>query len=232
MSPSMEESLDRPIWAALSMRQTHLGYGNTLARRYHASVAPFAGLSVESRAAYEALGVLVEPSESVLVLSLSPPVEGGRLEGNNLGMVHQMVATQSGERPANSLNFVTLSQADSEDMQSLVHRTRPGPFGTRTHEMGRYIGVRDQGRLVAMAGERMRIEGLVEISAVCVDDAWRGKGLAGQLMTVIRVGIEEAGDTAFLHVLSSNANAIALYERLGFTRRRTFGLTRFRLPAP
>ena len=71
----------------------------------------------------------------------------------------------------------------------------------------------------------MRPEGHVEISAVCVDPAWRGKGIAGQLIKRLQAGIQQRGDTPFLHVLASNHTAIALYERLGFTLRRTFFLT-------
>jgi predicted GNAT family acetyltransferase len=92
--------------------------------------------------------------------------------------------------------------------------------------MGNYIGIRDQGRLIAMAGERMRLDGYVEISAVCVDEAWRGKGLAGRLMKILRSQIEQRGETPFLHVFCDNLSAIGLYERLGFAVRRTFHLSR------
>ena len=92
--------------------------------------------------------------------------------------------------------------------------------------MGRYIGLRDGGRLIAMAGERMRFDGHVELSAVCVDDGWRGKGLAVRLLGILRAEIEARGSTPFLHVFSDNHHAIALYQRLGFVRRRTFFLTR------
>lgn len=95
--------------------------------------------------------------------------------------------------------------------------------------MGRYIGVRDQGRLIAMVGERMSLHGYVELSAVCVDDGWRGRGLAGSLMEALCTMREAQAVTPFLHVLSDNHTAIALYERLGFTLRRTFFLTRFEL---
>jgi predicted GNAT family acetyltransferase len=121
---------------------------------------------------------------------------------------------------------IRLDSADVQDMLALVQKAKPGPFGTRTCEMGNYIGIRDQGRLIAMAGERMRIDGFVEISAVCVDDDWRGKGLAGRLMNILRKEIAQRGETPFLHVFSHNTTAIGLYERLGFELRRAFVLTR------
>lgn len=92
--------------------------------------------------------------------------------------------------------------------------------------MGRYIGIRDQGKLIAMAGERMRLEGFVEISAVCVDDGYRGRGLAGRLVNVLRREILLRGDIPFLHVLDDNAPALALYRRLGFENRQAFLLYR------
>lgn len=148
------------------------------------------------------------------------------LQATHIGTIHQMVATREAPARIEESGFVTLGAADSPDMLALVARTQPGPFGKRTHEMGSYIGLRDAGRLVAMAGERMKMSGYVEISGVCVDDAWRNRGIAGRLVSVLRRQIEARGDTAFLHVFGHNHAAIAVYERLGFALRRTFALTR------
>jgi predicted GNAT family acetyltransferase len=218
--------LDRPIWTALTTRQAHLGQGDALARRYHADVAPFAALSSETPAAYEALRQLLQPHEQAALLSLAPLDGTEALRVENVGTIHQMVATRAVAGTADDLDVIRLDSADSAEMLDLAQRTKPGPFGKRTHEMGRYIGVRDQGRLIAMAGERMRIDGYVEISAVCVDDSWRGKGLAGRLIDILRNEIGQRGETPFLHVFSHNTTAIRLYERLGFELRRAFVLSR------
>ena len=218
--------LDRPIWTALTTRQAHLGQGDALARRYHADVAPFAALSSETPAAYEALRQLLQPHEQAALLSLAPLDGTEALRVENVGTIHQMVATRAVAGTADDLGVIRLDSADSAEMLDLAQRTKPGPFGKRTHEMGRYIGVRDQGRLIAMAGERMRIDGYVEISAVCVDDSWRGKGLAGRLIDILRNEIGQRGETPFLHVFSHNTTAIRLYERLGFELRRAFVLSR------
>lgn len=218
--------LDRPIWTALTTRQAHLGQGDALARRYHADVAPFAALSSETPAAYEALRQLLQPHEQAALLSLAPLDGTEALRVENVGTIHQMVATRAVAGTADDLDVIRLDSADSAEMLDLAQRTKPGPFGKRTHEMGRYIGVRDQGRLIAMAGERMRIDGYVEISAVCVDDSWRGKGLAGRLIDILRSEIGQRGETPFLHVFSHNTTAIRLYERLGFELRRAFVLSR------
>jgi predicted GNAT family acetyltransferase len=120
--------------------------------------------------------------------------------------------------------WITLGPADLEEMIALVELTQPGPFARRTPEMGRYIGIRDGGRLVAMAGERMHLDGYTEVSAVCTHPDHRGRGYARMLVSEIGRGIVERGETPFLHVYATNAVAIATYEKLGFASN---GLRRF-----
>jgi predicted GNAT family acetyltransferase len=226
MNRSPQIGLDHVIWTALTTRQAHLGQGNALARRYHPDVAPFAALASDTPAAYEALHQLLLPQEQVALLSEEPVTAIDALQTTPVGDLHQMVATRREAGSADDRDVISLGHADAKEMLDLVQKAKPGPFARRTPEMGNYIGIRDQGRLIAMAGERMCIDGYVEISAVCVDDEWRGRGLAGRLVTVLRRQIEQRGETPFLHVLSGNRSAIGLYERLGFEVRRTFLLTR------
>jgi len=226
MSRSPLVSLDYPIWTALTTRQAHLGQGDVLARRYHPDVAPFAALASETPAAYEALHQLMLPGEQVALLSQDPVRPIDALQTTRVGDLHQMIATRHESGSVNDQEVIALSHADAKDMLDLVQKTKPGPFAKRTHEMGNYIGIRDQGRLIAMAGERMCLDGHVEISAVCVDQDFRGNGLAGRLINVLRSQIGERGETPFLHVFSDNVSAIRLYEHLGFGLRRSFYLTR------
>ncbi|MBN3759324.1 GNAT family N-acetyltransferase [Burkholderia sp. Ac-20365] len=219
-------TLDRPIWTALTTRQAHLGQGDALARRYHRDVAPFAALASETPDAYEALRQLLQPDDQAALLSIEPLSGTDTLQAIQVGTIHQMVDIRDETAQPDVRDVIRLDSADVQDMLALVQKAKPGPFGTRTYEMGNYIGIRDQGRLIAMAGERMRIDGFVEISAVCVDDEWRGKGLAGRLMNILRKEIAQRGETPFLHVFSHNTTAIGLYERLGFELRRAFVLTR------
>ncbi|MCA8302057.1 GNAT family N-acetyltransferase [Burkholderia seminalis] len=226
MSGSEPVGLDHPVWLALTTKQAHLGQGHVLARRYHPDVAPFAALAAETPAAYRALQALLRPREQLAVLSVEPigPVDG--LQTEQAGVIHQMVASPLDAGRSDNEAIVRLGAADANDMLELARRTKPGPFGKRTVATGNYIGIRERGRLVAMAGERMRIDGYVEISAVCVDDAHRGNGHAGRLVNVLRREIGQRGETPFLHVFSDNVSAIRLYERLGFQLRRTFHLNR------
>jgi len=123
---------------------------------------------------------------------------------------------------------VPLTTADAAEMLDLVARTDPGPFRKRTVELGRYLGIRRDGRLIAMAGERLRCGRWIEISAVCTDPAFRGQGLAGRLTRAVAHGIREQGGTPFLAATAANTGALRLYRALGFTYRRdvTFAILR------
>jgi predicted GNAT family acetyltransferase len=226
MNRSIQAGLDRPVWAALTTRHASLALGDELARRYHPEVAPFAALASEIPAALQALYELLQPHEQVLVQSVDSMAAIDTLKMTQFGVIHQLVATHHDAASTDDHDVIQLGHTDVKDMLDLAQKTKPGPFGKRTCEMGNYIGIRDHGRLIAMAGERMRFDGYVEISAVCVDEDWRGRGLAGRLVRALRREIEQRGETPFLHVLNDNRSAIGLYERLGFELRRPFYLTR------
>ena len=130
----------------------------------------------------------------------------------------------SKERKIVDNDVTRLSVDDVNDMMELAQKTNPGPFGHRTHEMRTYIGIRDKGHLVAMAGERMKVGNFVEISAVCVDKKYRGKGIAGKLINILTQNNIQQEKKPFLHVRSDAQKTIALYESLGFVIRKTFGL--------
>ena len=125
---------------------------------------------------------------------------------------------------------VELGAADVPEMTDLVKRAKPGPWRPRTIEMGRYIGIRARGELVAMAGERLRPDGWVEVSAVCTDERFRGQGLATRLTRAVGAGIVAGGQLPVIHASASNVNAIRLYESLGFVFRRDRIFLRVRTP--
>jgi predicted GNAT family acetyltransferase len=140
-----------------------------------------------------------------------------------------MVATDV--EPATAPDAQLLGPDDVDDMLALVGRTHPGPFERRTIELGDYLGVRDEtGRLVAMAGMRLRLPGHTEISAVCTDEAARGRGLASALVRDLVGRILDRGETPVLHVVTTNAGAIGVYDQLGFTLRREHEVIGLRPP--
>lgn len=232
MNDRASAPLDRPIWAALTSRQAAFCLGDSLARRFQADVAPFAALASETPVAYQALQAQLGFGDQVALLSDATLTPIASLEAEQVGVIHQMVAAHDRTSDADTRDVIRLGVADVNEMLDLAQRTKPGPFAKRTHEMGMYIGIRDQGRLVAMAGERMHFDGHVEISAVCVDPAWRGRGLAAKLVRVLIHDIRQRGETPFLHVLCHNQTAINVYEQLGFELRRTFVFSLIRHVAP
>ena len=125
---------------------------------------------------------------------------------------------------------VRLTSVDVPEMLALVERTKPGPFLPRTVELGTYLGIRRDGVLVAMAGERLHPPGFTEISAVCTDASVRGQGLATRLVLAVAARIQERGETPFLHAAGTNTNAIRLYETLGFRLRQRPNFTALRVP--
>lgn len=214
----MAHPLDNPVLESLTGPHARFALTQGRAARYLADVSPFWAVPGEpSPTDWADAARLVTPGEIALFpgLAAAPPPDWEVL-GNGEGV--QLVADSLDARPDDEA--VTLGPADVPDMLRLAERTRPGPFLPRTIELGTYLGIRRDGELVAMAGERMRPPGWTEISAVCTDPAWRGHGFASRLTRAIAVGIAARGDTPFLHAVGTNANAIRLYKELGFTHRR------------
>jgi predicted GNAT family acetyltransferase len=211
--------LDRPVWNSLASAMEPLGLGGPLARRFRRDVNLFASARDDSPEALAALADLVQPGEQVFVLQVPPIVVPPGCVAVKQALGVQMVATRSlrGEGPFDGVQ--ALGEADAPEMLALARLTEPGPFLERTHTMGRFVGVRIDGRLAAMAGERMHLPGYTEVSGVCTHPDFRGRGLARTLSAAVAVAIEGRGERPFLHAWRSNQAAIALYESLGFALR-------------
>jgi predicted GNAT family acetyltransferase len=196
-----------------------LSEGNSLAKRFAPDVNLFAAACDDTPAALAALAALVKPEESVFLLQvpaiLIPPGLVEVRAGNGV----QMVATRSMTVETTCSDIVMLGDEDAPEMLALAELTEPGPFLARTHTMGTFLGIRIGGRLVAMAGERMRFPGYTEVSGVCTHPEFRGRGFARRLSATVAAGIEARGDRPFLHAWKTNHSAISLYEGLGFKLR-------------
>ncbi|MBG7697351.1 MULTISPECIES: GNAT family N-acetyltransferase [unclassified Streptomyces] len=209
--------LDNAVWSALAGPHAHLADRHGSAARYRPETYAFAALADPADpAAWTDLHTLVGPGNPVRVKPVERVPDGWEVLGEGTGV--QLVDT--GLRAEPDPDAVHLGPDDVPEILDLVARTRPGPFLRRTVEMGTYLGIRHRGRLVAMAGERLRPPGWTEISAVCTDPAYRGRGLATRLVRAVAAGIRDRGDTPFLHAAADNAPAIRLYESIGFTPRR------------
>lgn len=212
-------SLDRPVWASLTTSHSHLSIGGPLARRYAREVNRFASARDETEPALAALAALAQPAEEVYVLQVPEILVPPGLIAVEPARGVQMVARRSFQAPASREDILTLADADAPEMLALAKLTEPGPFLARTHTMGTFIGIRIDGRLAAMAGERFRFPGYTEVSGVCTHPDFRGRGLARRLSATVAAGIEARGERPFLHAWSSNRAAISLYESLGFELR-------------
>ena len=222
--------LDNPIFNALGTCQAHFAETFNLLRRFPTEVTPLGGFAETNEAGFDslrgylasggALGILV-PARIDAPLGLEIVLEGPLL---------QMILDDSSELPGivKKHDFLELGPADVPEMVALATLTKPGPFGTRTREMGTYLGIRKDGMLATMAGERMKLPGYTEISAVCTHPEHLGHGYAGFLMTILAQRIRGRGEVPFLHVRPENTRAVQIYERLGFTRRLLYHYAVFR----
>lgn len=209
--------LDNIIWTALSTSQSHFAEVSGSARRFSPEVGPLSAFAGEARDGFESLKKLVQPKQAVaLFLPEACEAPSGWKTIRSIPLL-QMLHDGNKPKPG-SPDFVWLGAADIPEMLALTKLTEPGPFGQRTIELGGYIGIRREGRLAAMAGERLRIPGFAEISAVCTHPDFTGKGYAGALMTEIIHRMLDRGDIPFLHSRHDNTRAVMLYERLGFQR--------------
>ena len=215
--------LDEVVWNALTSKQSRFALGTDAALRFPATVGPFAAIADFSPESFGVLLSLIEEEGPAALVSTDEVVPPAGFSVVRRATLLQMV-WQGDLDPTNTREHDKLAGSDVPEMLALASATQPGPFGPRTIELGDYFGVRREGKLVAMAGERMRLDGYTEISAVCVDGAFRGQGHAVGLVKRLFAAICARAETPFLHVLTSNHGAISIYRTLGFVERREMHL--------
>jgi len=216
--------LDRPVWSALNSGWAGLSERAGTALRLDRDYGPFAAAEDGSTEGLSGLLPLITPGEETWLVEITPPTLPAPIVKLSEAACVQMIAPSIESRPP-GFDIVPLSEPDAAEMRALALLTKPGPFRRKTHRLGRFVGVREQGRLIAMAGERMRLDGFVEVSGVCTHPDHRGRGYAGGLMRQVAARILAEGDTPFLHAYAANTGAIALYETLGFRVRTEIVLT-------
>ena len=227
----MTDLLDNVVWHSIDGPRRTLAERHGHAGRFHPEVSPFSAVSDPSSvAAWSDLATLVGAGRRAVLFLPRVELPDGWVEDSRVPcfqLVADHVDTSSAEP-----GLLELGAADVPEMLDLVAATRPGPFSVRTVEFGGYLGVRsDDGRLVAMAGERLRVDGFTEVSAVCTAAELRGTGLGTRLVLAIVDRVRARGDDAFLHVATNNTNAIRLYLALGFTERSTMDALIVKVPS-
>ncbi|RUW76427.1 MULTISPECIES: GNAT family N-acetyltransferase [unclassified Mesorhizobium] len=214
----MNHLLDRPIWSALSSRHQSFAQGDSLAKRYRPSIVPFAATAADDTASLDALGRLIPPLESSIVVQADAIVLPAALSAISTASLVQMIAEQPVQAVSDE-RIRQLTQHDAAEMLALAAATKPGPFTLEALSLGDFWGVKIDGRLAAMAGERMRQPGYTELSGVCSHPDFRGGGLARRLSLFVANQIMTRGEIPYLHAYASNVAAIGLYESIGFRLR-------------
>jgi ribosomal protein S18 acetylase RimI-like enzyme len=216
--------LDNPIWQALTTSLARFAKTGQSARRFPNDVTTLGGFPEPAQECYDSLATILDDVKATGVFYDSPPQPpaGWTILGG--APLFQMIYKNGGRLGASpsrhpAQEFIELTEADAPEMLALAQLTKPGPFGLRTRELGTYLGIRENGRLIAMAGERLRVPGFTEVSAVCTHPEHLGHGYATALMDELAHRIQGRGEVPFLHVREDNTRAIALYEHLGYQKR-------------
>jgi ribosomal protein S18 acetylase RimI-like enzyme len=214
--------LDNPVWASLHGDHAALAVGAGKVVRYAPDIAPFVATGDRDAAAGAQAERLVGEGELVCFVGLAPPLSAAWRVEQSVPIAQMTCATRL-EVAAGPM-VTELSDRHLDDVLGLTARVYPHYFRARTPRMGRYIGIYDGNRLAAMAGERMRFSGHQEISAVCTDPDYVGRGYAQRLVAILTNDIVAVGRLAFLHVSHENLRAKRLYERLGYASRADIAL--------
>jgi ribosomal protein S18 acetylase RimI-like enzyme len=220
----MDHPLENVIWQALTTRQAQFAEARGEARRFLCEVTLLSAFREPSNEGYQSLAELAGPNGTAALFLDHPYEARSGWEVIATAPLLQMVCENgAAARQDPAFEILDLGSEDSAEMIDLTSLTKPGPFGKRTHELGNYVGIRQNGKLVAMSGQRLQVPGYTEVSAVCTHPGHTGKGYAAALMLEVIRRIRDHGETPFLHVRGDNTRAIALYERLGFrTRKRGY----------
>lgn len=214
-----EQQLDNPVWFSLSNKESRFNAGNDQLKYFQQDVAPFLAAKNWDEADKKMMYDLLPADRKFYVLI---PRRIELPEGFDMHYttpIYQMVCHNFQSFKLKNLPISTLSCDDVEGMIDLTARTKPGPFLQKTIEFGPYISIKQNGKIASMAGERMHLEGMTEVSAVCTEPEHLGKGYASHLMSIVCEQIIARGETPYLHVRADNDRAIKAYERLGFSIR-------------
>lgn len=219
----MKHILDRPVWSALDTCHRAFAQGGALARRYPASIVPFASTAMDDPESLHAFGALVAPGERVIMAQADDISLPEGLSAVSQADAVQMVAGAPSQTVSDE-RVQRLTQDDAAQMLALASLTKHGPFTLGALSLGDFWGVKVEGRLVAMAGERMKQPGYSELSGVCSHPDFRGGGLGRLLSLFVSNQIFARGEIPYLHAYATNAAAIRLYESIGFSLRSTMNV--------
>lgn len=219
MNSSLYLQLDNPAWSALTGPQRSFALGNDFVKRFKSNHLPFSAYDHEHPEQLAQLDAWLDPGELFFLIGELPELPSNWAMLSDLRCL-QMINASPAPVLENRVEMTLLTENHKQDMINLVQKVQPGYFAPDTYQLGNYYGIWDNNELVAMAGERMRVSGMTEISAVCTHPEYTGRKYAQQLVTRICHDNHGKGIIPFLHVLENNERAVKLYEFMGFATRR------------
>lgn len=219
MSHGRFEKLDNPAWWALTGLQHQFAIGTTHIKRYQRGILPFAAYEQGTPESINALDTWLEAGETFYLIGELPPLPSHWTMIKELPCV-QMIIEMAVTIAEDAASIYHLTASHSTDMFNLINKVQPGYYEPDTHRLGNYYGIFQQDKLIAIAGERMRLEQLTEISGICTDPGYTGRKYAQHLIAHLCNTNLALGKIPFLHVLQTNERAIRLYEYMGFKQRR------------
>lgn len=220
--------LDNPAWYALTSAQQHFAVGGPFVKRYQKGILPFAAYAPGKADLIEELRHWLQPNEIFYIIGELPPLPAGMTLLKELPCL-QMVVEAPIQLATPAPPIVPLTLLHSAHLFNLIQKVQPGYYEPDTWQLGNYYGIWHNDELVAVAGERMRLDSLTEVSAICTHPDYTGRKYAQYLTAHVCNENFAQGKTPFLHVLSTNERAIRLYEYLGFVTRREIGIWQVQL---
>jgi ribosomal protein S18 acetylase RimI-like enzyme len=216
----VNDALYNPVYNALRTGDADLGNGTDKVKYFDEEVSPFVGFAEDYNKGFDELYDILPANRKVLYATpqMMQEREGWKMLASVKGLQFVFVGQKIQNNP--SIKLLPLDKSHAAEMVQLAALTKPGPFNMRTIQFGHYYGIFDQGKLVAMTGQRLHVENYTEVSAVCTHPDHLGKGYAAALMRHQINLILNQGKKPFLHVRADNERAIALYERLQFKVNR------------
>ena len=210
--------LDNPAWYSLKETHQSLSISSDEIKFYLPEICPFGGMTSPEANLSLFIHNHIPLSNSFFVIGNKPQKTSGLSFEKELVCL-QMVCSETIKMETTE-DILELNEKHKGQLVQLVNMVQPGYFKEGTVKMGDYFGIFKNDTLVAVTGERMKMNGFTEISAVVTHPAFTGKGFAKQLIAhTVNKNFEQT-IVPYLHVAETNSGAIQLYEKLGFVARR------------
>lgn len=217
MTNKEDHKLDNPVWYALSENHSAFALDYDGTKFYNPDYCPF-GSFIVSESTLTATEQYELLTDSFFIVGEKPEIT------NSLKIVKELVCLQmiiqDKIQLAIDTEILKLTENHNAELLQLVNLVQPGYFKTQTPLLGNYYGIFKDAQLIAVAGERMKMNDFTEVSAIITHPDHTGKGYAKQLISHVVNSILDESKTPFLHVVENNIGAISLYEKLGFATRR------------